>query len=79
MPPHSKQLQRTVIPRRRRVASALFHHAHAARSLAQRAAVKDLDSHPRQTQCGTARGRQRKASERLEYRAQDAKSFQWTR
>jgi hypothetical protein len=38
--PHNKQLQRTVIPQRRRAASASFHFALAARSNPQRAAAE---------------------------------------
>jgi hypothetical protein len=38
--PANKQLQRTVIRRRRRAASASFHYAHAARWLGQRAAAE---------------------------------------
>jgi hypothetical protein len=38
--PHNKQLQRTVIPRRWRAASAPLHYALAARSTAQRAAAQ---------------------------------------
>ena len=38
--PPNKQLQRTVIRRRGRAASASFHFAHAARWLAQRAAAE---------------------------------------
>jgi len=36
----NKQLQRTVIRRRRRAARASFHRAHAARSIRQRAAAE---------------------------------------
>jgi hypothetical protein len=40
MPPHNKQLQRTVIRQRVRAASASFHYALAARWLGQRAAAE---------------------------------------
>jgi hypothetical protein len=39
-PAHNKQLQRTVIWRHMRAASASFHYAHAARWLGQRAAAE---------------------------------------
>ncbi len=38
--PHNKQLQRTVIRRHMRAASASFHYALAARWIAQRAAAE---------------------------------------
>jgi hypothetical protein len=37
---HNKQLERTVIRRRVRAASAPFHYAHAARWIVQRAAAQ---------------------------------------
>jgi len=39
-PAHDKQLQRTVIRRHMRAASASFHYAHAARWLGQRTAAE---------------------------------------
>jgi hypothetical protein len=38
--PHNKQLERTVVRRRGRAASAPFHYAHAARRIGQRAAAQ---------------------------------------